>query len=441
MDCLRIAGPATLAGTVEVSGSKNAALPIMAASILADGPVTLGRIPRLLDVETLALVLDRLGLSIERTHDRLRIETIDSTRTKAPFEFVRRMRASFCVLGPLLAKRGRAVVSLPGGCNIGARPVDLHLAGLARLGADIRIHNGYVIAAASRLRGAELNLLGPFGPTVTGTANLLCAAALARGRSVLRGAAREPEIVDLGQFLIAMGARISGLGTDTIEVAGVESLAGTAYRIIPDRIEAGTFAIAAAATGGNITIRGAVAAHLASVFELLADAGAEVTTRGSDIIVRGLSRPHSINVHTAPYPGIPTDLQAQLMALASRATGQSRFVERVFPDRFLHVRELNRFGAHIERRGSSACVHGVENLTAARVTATDLRASAALVVAGLMAEGNTTILRARHLDRGYEELERKLAGLGAQIWREPAQVIAAKRPRARHAPTGSLALN
>lgn len=441
MDCLRIVGPAKLAGSVEISGSKNAALPIMAASILADGPVTLTRIPRLLDVETLAIVLDRLGLGIDPRRDGLRIETIDPTRTKAPAAAVRRMRASFCVLGPLLAKRGRAVVSLPGGCNIGARPVDLHLAGLARLGADIRIKNGYVIATALRLRGAELNLWGPFGPTVTGTANVLCAAALARGRSVLQGAAREPEIVDLGRFLIAMGARISGLGSDTIEVAGVESLSGTAYRIIPDRIEAGTFAIAAAATGGDITIRGAAAAHLESVFDLLTGAGAEIDARGFDIIVRGPGRPRSINVRTAAYPGIPTDLQAQLMALASRARGQSNFVESVFPDRFLHVRELKRFGAHIERRGASAHVLGVESLAAARVTATDLRASAALVVAGLMAEGHSTIVRARHLDRGYEALESKLARLGAQIWREPAQVISTGRRRAWHSSAGSVALS
>jgi UDP-N-acetylglucosamine 1-carboxyvinyltransferase len=441
MDCLRIAGPATLEGTVEVSGSKNAALPIMAASILADGPVTLGRVPRLLDVETLALLLDRLGLSVERTFDGLRIETTDRTPTKAPFALVRRMRASFCVLGPLLAKRRRAVVSLPGGCNIGARPVDLHLAGLARLGADLRIHNGYVFANASKLRGAEVNLRGQFGPTVTGTANLLCAAALAQGRSVLRGAAREPEIVDLGQFLITMGARIAGLGTDAIEVTGVESLQATNYRIIPDRIEAGTLAIVAAATSGNVAIHGAVAAHLASIFELLADAGADVSAQGSEIVVIGPSRPRSINVHTAPYPGIPTDLQAQLMALASRATGESMFVERVFPDRFLHVRELNRFGAHIERHESTACVRGIKSLSASRVTATDLRASAALIVAGLTAEGNTTILGASHLDRGYEQLEQKLARLGARIWREPAQPKPSKRPPARRVPAGSLALN
>jgi UDP-N-acetylglucosamine 1-carboxyvinyltransferase len=426
MDYLRITGGVPLCGTVRASGSKNAALPIMAASILAAGPVVLSGVPELVDVDTLALLLGYLGVEAKRDHEGdLRIETVDCRPTRADYELVRRMRASFCVLGPLVARRGRAVVSLPGGCNIGTRPVDLHLAGLRALGAELRVEHGYVIAEAGRLVGAEIDLGGPCGPTVTGTANVMSAATLARGRTILRGAASEPEIVDLGTFLNGLGADISGLGTGTIEITGVAGLAGGRHPVIPDRIEAATLLVAAAITRGAATVAGARAEHLTAVLEALVDTGATVDCRGDAISLCGCDRPRPARIEARPFPGIPSDLQAQFMALLALADGTSTIADLVFPERFMHVAELNRLGARVERTGASAVVRGVRSLSGAPVMASDLRASAALVLAGAAAAGATTVRRVYHLDRGYERLERKLAALGARIERLAEDVPAA----------------
>jgi UDP-N-acetylglucosamine 1-carboxyvinyltransferase len=418
MDVLHITGGVPLSGRVKAGGSKNAALPILAASILADGPVVLDGVPEVVDVHTLALLLGHLGVEVKRGPDgATRIETVDPEPTRADYELVRRMRASFCVLGPLVARRGRAVVSLPGGCAIGTRPVDLHLAGLAALGAQVRVEHGYVIVEARRLRGAEIELRGPRGPSVTGTANVLSAATVARGTTILRGAAREPEIVDLGNFLIACGAHIDGLGSDTLEVRGVERLAGTSHRVIPDRIETATLLLAAAITRGSATVEAARADHLAAVLDTIAETGATVGCDAGAIWVRAPERPRPLGIVAEPYPGLPTDLQAQFMALATLGDGTSTIADRVFPDRFMHVAELNRLGARIERDGAAATVRGVARLSGAAVMASDLRASAALVLAGLAAGRKTTVRRIYHLDRGYERLECKLAALGARIER------------------------
>lgn len=420
MDAFRIHGGIPLRGEVAVSGSKNAALPIMAASILAGEPVWLERAPKVVDVDTLALVLGHLGVEVKRQPDgRLKLETVDSCPTFADYELVRRMRASFCVLGPLLARRGRAVVSLPGGCQIGDRPVDLHLKGLAALGADIKIERGYVIAEARRLVGAHVHLSGPRGPTVTGTANVLSAAVLARGRTTITGAALEPEIVDLGRFLMALGAEIEGLGTSTLEIVGRRELGGGEYRIIPDRIETATLLLAAAITCGSATLTGAAPEHLGQVLEHLCAAGAEVGVEGDRISVSARRRPDPAGIAAQPYPGVPTDLQSQWMAWMSLARGRTLIRDLVFRDRFLHVAELKRLGARIERAGDLAVVSGVERMSGASVMASDLRASAALVLAGLAAEGETVVRRIDHLDRGYERLERKLAQLHARIERAP----------------------
>jgi len=327
------------------------------------------------------------------------------------------MRASFCVLGPLLARRGKAIVSLPGGCNIGPRPVDLHLKGLAALGADLRIQYGYVIARATRLRGAEICLDGPHGATVTGTANVMSAAVLAEGTTAITGAAIEPEIVDLGSFLNRLGARIEGLGTPTIRITGVKELGGAAYRVIPDRIEAATLLLAAAITGGSATVTGVVPGQLAGVLAKLEAAGSHVEVADDRVAIRAVFPPQPVEIAALPYPGVPSDLQAQFMALLALAQGRSMVSDQVFPSRFMHVAELNRLGAHIETCDGAAIVHGVERLTGATVMASDLRASAALVLAGLAAEGETTVDRIHHLDRGYEHLDRKLNLLGAQIER------------------------
>ncbi|REK16575.1 MAG: UDP-N-acetylglucosamine 1-carboxyvinyltransferase [Planctomycetota bacterium] len=426
MDRLRVAGGVPLLGSVAVSGSKNAALPIMAASILADGPCTLAGLPAVTDVETMAQLLEALGLDVQQTGgNTLCIATVDPCPTTAPYELVQRMRASFCVLGPLLARRGRAVVSLPGGCNIGTRPVDLHLEGLAALGAVIRLDRGYVVAEAPRLRGATIDLRGPMGSTVTGTANVMAAACLAEGTTVIRGAAAEPEIVDLGHFLISAGARIDGLGTDAIEIRGVESLYGTQHRVIPDRIEAGTLLLAAAIATGTVSVEGARADHLTSVLEALAEAGVDVARGDDRITVHASDGPKAIDVIARPYPGIPTDLQAQFMALLSLADGSSTICDDVFPKRFLHAAELRRLGARIEQRAGTARVDGVYRLSGAKVVATDLRSGAALVLAGLAARGETIVGGLEHLDRGYDDLAAKLAALGANIQRESPALDAA----------------
>lgn len=433
MDVFRIRGGMPLRGEAKASGSKNAALPIMAASILASEAVWLADVPDLVDVQTLSLVLGHLGVEVKRQLDgRLKIDTVDPQPIRADYELVRRMRASFCVLGPLLAKRGRAEVSLPGGCNIGDRPVDLHLKGLAALGAELRVEHGYVIARAKQLRGARIHLSGPRGPTVTGTANVLSAAALARGRTVITGAALEPEVVDLGRFLIALGAKIEGLGTSTLEIEGQSELGGANYKIIPDRIEAATLLLAVAITGGRATIGGAAPEHMTEVIELLGRAGAEVCTEEHRISIAAERRPRPTDVTALPYPGMPTDLQSQWMAWMSLAPGRSVVRDQVFGDRFLHVAELKRLGAAIERAGDAAIVTGVDRLSGANVMASDLRASAALALAGLAAEGETIVRRIYHLDRGYERLETKLQALGACIERAADEAPQPPLARKRH---------
>ena len=433
MPHFQITGGLALHGTVRASGSKNAALPIMAAAILASEPVRLEGVPRLADVQTQAQLLRCLGMQVTLDSDKgdspifadtkigtvptLLIETIDSMPVRAKEELVRRMRAGFCVLGPLLARRGRAVVPLPGGCNIGNRPVDLHLKGLAALGADIRLEHGYVIAAARRLRGADIDLFGPSGPTVTGTANVMSAAVLARGTTTIRDAAVEPEIIDLGRFLVAIGAKIEGLGTPTIHIEGVEQLGGASHRLIPDRIEAATLLMAAAISRGSATVVGVMPAHFDAVLAKLDAAGAEIEVGPDCVSIVSHRRLRAVDIVAEPYPGIPTDLQAQWTALASVCEGVSRIEDRVFPARFLHAAELNRLGAAIVVGQGTATVTGVDRLSGARVAACDLRASAALVLAGLAANGRTVVDHVHHLDRGYQRLDQKLRQLGARIER------------------------
>jgi UDP-N-acetylglucosamine 1-carboxyvinyltransferase len=412
-----IEGGAPLRGTVRVGGAKNAALPIMAASILAEDPVTLKGVPRLRDVATLAGIMAEIGVRVERTGELLRVETINPDLVAAPYHMVRKMRASICVLGPLLARRGRARVALPGGCVIGVRPVDLHIKGLRALGAEMEVRHGDIIATASRLRGADVYLGGPFGSTVLGTVNVLSAAVLAEGKTVIEGAACEPEVADLGDFLNAMGARVSGHGTPRIEVEGVEKLSGVEYEIIPDRVEAGTFMIAAAATRGAIRIENCRLDHLRAATDKLKEIGVAIDAGGDAVHVKAEGRPAATDVVTLPYPGVPTDLQAQFMALLSVASGISVVTEKIFPDRFMHVAELNRMGANIRKEGPSAVVSGVSELSGAPVMASDLRASAALVVAGLAARGVTEVNRVYHIDRGYERIEEKLRELGGSIER------------------------
>jgi len=415
---IKIIGGEPLSGTVEASGSKNATLPIMAASILASEPVCLEGVPRLDDVDTLILLLNDLGVHVTSTvGGGLVLDTVDVKPVRADYELVRRMRASFCVLGPLLARRGRAIVSLPGGCNIGDRPVDLHLAGLAALGADFRIEHGYVVAKARRLVGTSIDMLGDRGTTVTGTANVLSAAVLARGVTTITNAAMEPEIVDLGNFLSALGARIEGLGTSTLRIEGVAQLGGAIHRVIPDRIEVATLLMAAAITGGCLTVENAVPAHLFQTLSKLQQIGATVSTDSNSVTLHGDGVLRATEITACPYPGIPTDIQAQWAALLSFGEGTSMICDRVFPNRFMHVAELSRLGANIQRRNGSVSVAGVRRLTGATVTATDLRASAALVMAGLVADGETVVLEAGHLDRGYERLDEKVVRLGANVQR------------------------
>jgi UDP-N-acetylglucosamine 1-carboxyvinyltransferase len=412
---LLITGGAPLNGTVRVSGAKNAALPMMAAAILADGPVELLGVPRLTDVRTMARLLVHLGLDVAHHRDRLVLATVDRSVVQARYDMVRRLRAGFCVLGPLLARRGRAVVPLPGGCNIGDRPVDLHLRGLEALGAELRLEHGCIVATARRLRGVDVDLLGPQGPTVTGTANVLCAAVLARGRTVIRGAAREPEIVALGQMLGAMGARIAGLGTPVLEIVGVEQLGGCRWRLIPDRIEAATFLLAAAITGGEVTAAGVMPEHLAAVLTALEASGAGIEVRGDRVTVCAASLVRPVSVAAAPYPGLPTDLQAHWTAYMAIAEGPSRVEDRVFPMRWGHVGELRRLGAELDCVSGGVRITGHSRYREAEVVASDLRASAALILAALAARGTSIIHAAHHLERGYERLDEKLTRLGARI--------------------------
>lgn len=418
MECLRIIGSKRLHGSVRVSGSKNASLPILAASILAESPVRLSEVPKLADVATQLLVLAQLGVaSTWLPNGDLLLETIDPTRSRADHRLVSRMRASFCVLGPLLARRGNAVVSLPGGCNIGVRPVELHLKALEALGADLSISHGYVIARARRLRGAEVCMTGPHGPTVTGTANVLCAAARAEGLTTIAGAAREPEIVDLGRFLSSLGADIEGLGSDTIVVRGQPGLGGASHRVIPDRIEGGTLLLAVAIAGGAARIEGLMSEHLSCVLTTLDGVGAILDVGHDFVSIVSVDRPRAADIAALPYPGMPTDLQAQWMTLLSLATGTSTICDAVFPTRFMHAAELNRLGARITLAGSTATVRGVRRLSGTLVAATDLRAGAALVLGGLAAQGETIVSGLEHLDRGYVRLEDKLRQLGADVER------------------------
>ncbi len=416
MDKLQIQGGIPLHGEIRISGAKNATLPILAGTLLADAPVSIGNVPHLHDVTTMIELLGRMGVSVT-IDEKMRIDVDARTlrETVAPYELVKTMRASILVLGPLVARFGHADVSLPGGCAIGARPVNIHVAGLQAMGADIHIDKGYIRARAGRLKGARLVL---DTVTVTGTENLMMAAALAEGRTVLENAAREPEVVDLANFLIAMGARIEGAGTDTITIDGVEKLGGTHYEVLPDRIEAGTYLVAAAITSGWIRLRNTRPEHLDSVLAKLREAGATITT-GEDWIeldMRG-RRPLAVDIRTAPYPAFPTDMQAQFAALNTVADGVSTVIETIFENRFMHMLEMRRLGADIRIEGNTAIIKGIPKLAGAPVMATDLRASASLVLAGLVADGTTEIDRIYHIDRGYERIEEKFEQLGAQIKR------------------------
>ena len=418
MDKLQIKGGVPLEGDVKISGSKNATLPILAGAILAAEPVTVGNVPHLKDVTTTIELLVRMGATVT-IDERTRIEVDGSTikDTVAPYELVKTMRASILVLGPLLARFGTADVSLPGGCAIGARPVNIHVAGLQAMGADITIENGFIRARAGRLKGARLVL---DTVTVTGTENLMMAATLADGETVIENAAREPEVVDLANFLIAMGAQIQGAGTDKIVVQGVKKLRGTQYEVLPDRIEGGTYLLAGAITRGHVRIKNTRPDHLDAVLAKLSEAGAKVDVGDNwvEVDMRG-KRPRSVDVRTAPYPAFPTDMQAQFAALNTVADGVGTVIETIFENRFMHMLEMRRLGAEIRLEGNTAIIRGVERLTGAPVMATDLRASASLVLAGLVAEGRTDVERIYHIDRGYEAIEEKLAQLGAQIKRVP----------------------
>jgi UDP-N-acetylglucosamine 1-carboxyvinyltransferase len=419
MDSIEIRGGRPLRGTVDVSGSKNAALPLLAATLLAEGRHHLSNVPFLADIATTGKLLRSMGCEFERdsspNNRRLEISVGRDVKAEAPYELVKTMRASVLVLGPLVARLGKARVSLPGGCAIGARPIDQHLKGLAALGAEIRLEHGYVEASAPRgLRGGEVvfDMV-----TVTGTENLLMAGALARGRTVIKNAAREPEILELAAALTSMGAHISGAGTDVITIEGVEALRPLTHEVGPDRIEAATLVTAAAITGGDVLVRRCRMEHLEAVAAKLRETGVRLEPVPEGVQVSGPSAPASTDLRTAPYPGFPTDMQAQMMALLTVATGSSVIQETVFENRFMHVLELGRMGADIRVDGHTAVVKGVPRLSGAPVMATDLRASASLVIAGLRAEGTTVVQRVYHLDRGYERLEDKLAGLGADIRR------------------------
>ncbi|MBV8032586.1 MAG: UDP-N-acetylglucosamine 1-carboxyvinyltransferase [Betaproteobacteria bacterium] len=414
MDKLRITGGRRLEGAVEISGAKNAALPIMCAALLSDEPLVLERVPRLMDVATMAKLLGRMGVEVDAGGNGVELRARRIADPTAPYDLVKTMRASVLVLGPLLARCGRAKVSLPGGCAIGARPVDQHVKGLQAMGAEITVDHGYMHAEAKRLRGARIvmDLV-----TVTGTENLMMAAALAEGTTVLENAAREPEVVDLARCLAAMGARIEGAGTDVIRIEGVGSLSGARHRVMPDRIETGTYLAAAAAAGGKVKATGAAPESLDATLEKLREAGAILRVSQDEIEIEAEGRPKPVNVRTAPYPGFATDMQAQFMALATIARGTALITETIFENRFMHALELQRLGANISIHGNSALVRGVERLQAATVMATDLRASASLVIAALVAEGTTQIERIYHLDRGYEAIEKKLSGLGARVER------------------------
>ncbi len=421
MDKIIIEGGKKLSGQVDISGAKNAVLPILAATLLTDEVSVIKNVPRVVDVYTMIKIIDSLGAETKQEDNKIEVKPASLREFTAPYSLVSTMRASICVLGPLLAKLGKVKVSMPGGCVIGPRPIDLHLKGLKALGAKITIDHGYIEACASTLKGTEVYLGGAFGSSVLATANVMMAATLAEGTTIIENAACEPEIVDLAEFLIKMGAKIEGHSSPVIKIEGVRRLHGAEHEVIPDRIEAGTYMIAAAMTGSRLTLNNVKTSHLGVVIDKLKEAGVRFSKSDNMIEVLPSNHLRPIDVTTLPYPGFPTDLQAQMMALMSVTDGISIIIEKVYPRRFMHVSELNRMGAEIHLEGPHAIVKGVKNLSGAPVMASDLRASAALVLAGLIAEGKTEISRIYHLDRGYENLEGKLSKIGASIRREKGE--------------------
>ncbi|MEI6033493.1 MAG: UDP-N-acetylglucosamine 1-carboxyvinyltransferase [Verrucomicrobiae bacterium] len=419
MDKILVHGGRRLSGSVRISGSKNSALPILAAALLTREPCVISRVPDLSDIHYMLTILSELGCEVERASGVVTIKA-EKVTTDAPYDIVRKMRASVCILGPLLGREKEATVSLPGGCIIGDRPIDLHLRGFESLGAAVRVQSGNVKVLAPELRGAIINLRGKFGSTVLGTDNVMMAAVLADGTTVIDGAAEEPEVVDLANFLISMGARIEGAGTRRIIIEGVKELHGAEHEVIPDRIEAGTFLAAAAICGDGVTLTRVEPAHLRAVTESLSLAGFNIESGNDRITIKPNGSRRALKLDALPYPGFPTDMQAQMCALLATTDGISVVTDNVFPQRFMHVAELKRMGANIELQGQTAVIHGVERLGGAPVMASDLRASAALVLAGLQAEGITEVNRVYHIDRGYESIDEKLNGLGAEIERVKA---------------------
>jgi UDP-N-acetylglucosamine 1-carboxyvinyltransferase len=432
LDKFLIHGGRPLKGCIRVHGSKNAALPMMAASLLLPRGerLVLRNVPDLADVRTMIRLLEELGIHVDRAGSKLTMTVENDQLVRAPYEIVKTMRASICVLGPLLARRGEAQVSFPGGCAIGSRPVDLHLKGLARLNAKLAVRNGYILARGAKLRGGTVYLGGTFGSTVTGTDNILMAAVLSKGRTVIEHAAQEPEVQELAHLLNRMGAQIEGIGNHRLIVHGVDRLRGTEKTVMSDRIEAGTFMAAAAITAGDVTVENVRAEDLTVVLETLQQMGVklEVNSYTVRINARGLRRANPVDITSLPYPGFPTDLQAQFMAILTLAKGISVVTERIYPDRFTHAAELSRMGAEIRKQESTAIIHGVAKLSGAPVMASDLRAGAGLVVAGLAARGRTDVLRVYHIDRGYDKLEERLAALGASIRRAKEAVAASSAP-------------
>jgi len=416
MDKILVYGGRRLSGSVRISGSKNSALPILAATLLTREPCVISRVPDLSDIHYMLTILSELGCEVERASGVVKIKA-EKVITDAPYDIVRKMRASVCILGPLLGREKEATVSLPGGCIIGDRPIDLHLRGFEALGAAVRVQSGNVKVLAPDLKGAMINLRGKFGSTVLGTDNVMMAAVLAEGTTVIDGAAEEPEVVDLANFLVAMGAKIEGAGTRRIIIEGVKELHGAEHEVIPDRIEAGTFLAAAAICGDGVTLTRVIPEHLQAVTDPLSQAGFLVETEANKITVKPNGSRRPLKLDALPYPGFPTDMQAQMCALLTTTDGISVVTDNVFPQRFMHVAELKRMGANIELQGSTAIIHGVPTLEGAPVMASDLRASAALVLAGLQAEGITEVNRVYHIDRGYESIDEKLNGLGAEIER------------------------
>jgi len=417
MDKIIVRGGNRLQGEVKVSGAKNSVLPVLSATLLTSQKCIIENVPDLRDVRTMIEILRHLGVNVSFENGRLEVESGEFAGYQAPYDLVCTMRASICILGSLLARKGRAEVSLPGGCVIGTRPIDLHLKGLKALGAEVNIEHGYIKANCKKLRGTRIYLGGPFGSSVLATANVILAAVLAEGETVIESAACEPEIVDLAEFINKMGGEIEGAGTPVVKIKGVNELKGTTHAVIPDRIEAGTYLVAGAITAGDVKVKGARYDHLGAVIDGLIVSGAELEIKEDEIRVRRDGKISALEVTTLPYPGFPTDMQAQFMSYLSLADGISIITEKIFPERFMHVGELNRMGAEITLEGSTAVVKGVEKLSGAEVMASDLRASAALILAGLVAEGETVVSRVYHLDRGYQNMVEKLRSLGADIQR------------------------